>query len=243
MNRAVPTVNITCRRVVLCAALGAALALPSCRISEGQVDFSLAQDRVASAVDDDVIIESQVGAPQPVSAPVLPSPALAAATTAPASSPDSVVPPLRPMPAEVTNSGSLFDRLKGGKANSYTVKKVDTLNRIARAHGTTPQAIIAANKLKSPNIMIGQTLAIPGSGSAAAADKGRLSVSSKQPSIARSTAPAAVRSHTVQAGETLTRIALRYKVSPAELMKANGLTAANAGLIKVGQKLTIPAAR
>ena len=230
-----------CRTAVFCAALGAALALPSCRVSEGRVDLSLAQDRVAAAVDDDVIIESQVGEPRPVGAPALPSPALAAATTVPAPSGDSVVPPLRPMPAEVTNGGSLLDRLKGSKANSYTVKKGDTLNRIAHAHGTTPQAIIAANKLKSPNIMIGQTLTIPGS--AAAAGKGKLSVSSKQPSLARSTAPAAARSHTVQAGETLTRIALRYKVSPAELMKANGLTAATAGHIKVGQKLTIPAAR
>lgn len=235
--------NTAYRTAVLCAALGAAFALPSCRISGGQVDFSLAQDRVAAAVDDDVIIESKVGEPQPVGTPVLPTPALVSATTAPAPSGDSVVPPLRPMPSEMSSGGGLLNKLKGGKANSYTVKKGDTLNRIAHAHGTTPQAIIAANKLKSPHIMIGQTLSIPGSGSAATAGKGKLSVSSKQPSIAHRAAPAAARSHTVQAGETLTRIALRYKVSPAELMKANGLTAATAGLIKVGQKLTIPAAR
>ncbi len=44
--------------------------------------------------------------------------------------------------------------------------------------------------------------------------------------------------YTVQPGDTLSRIALRYQVSVAELARINGLRDPN--LIRVGQKLTIP---
>src|SRR5690349_8147816 len=44
--------------------------------------------------------------------------------------------------------------------------------------------------------------------------------------------------HTVQSGETLTAIALRYGVSVDEIVQANGL--ANANYLYVGQQLAIP---
>src|SRR5687768_17019074 len=44
--------------------------------------------------------------------------------------------------------------------------------------------------------------------------------------------------HTVQAGETLTGIALRYGVSVDEIVQANGLS--NANYLYVGQQLAIP---
>jgi LysM repeat protein len=51
-----------------------------------------------------------------------------------------------------------------GKAHTrYVVKSGDSLARIARAHGTTVQAIKAANGLTSDNIVAGQNLKLPGS--------------------------------------------------------------------------------
>jgi LysM repeat protein len=44
--------------------------------------------------------------------------------------------------------------------------------------------------------------------------------------------------HVVQSGESLSRIASRYGVTPSEVAKANGIT--NPNSIRVGQKLKIP---
>ena len=52
----------------------------------------------------------------------------------------------------------------------YTVKKGDILGRIAKAHGTTQKAILAANDIKDANrIREGQQLYVPASGAAAPA--------------------------------------------------------------------------
>jgi len=45
----------------------------------------------------------------------------------------------------------------------YVVKRGDTLDRIARAHGTTVRAIKAANGLTSERIVVGRSLKLPGS--------------------------------------------------------------------------------
>jgi len=49
---------------------------------------------------------------------------------------------------------------KGG--GSYTVRNGDSLWTIARAHGVSTADIIAANKLKDPDLQVGQTLVMPG---------------------------------------------------------------------------------
>ncbi len=60
--------------------------------------------------------------------------------------------PTPPAPAKATASGS---------SNRYVVKTGDTLSRIARAHGTTVQAIKTANSLTSDRIVPGHTLKLP----------------------------------------------------------------------------------
>jgi LysM repeat protein len=51
--------------------------------------------------------------------------------------------------------------------------------------------------------------------------------------------PAGTSYHTVQTGETLGKIAAQYGMTTAALAKANGI--ANPNLIRVGQRLVIPA--
>lgn len=55
----------------------------------------------------------------------------------------------------------------------------------------------------------------------------------------KSTPVKSTKKHTVKAGETLTRISVKYGVSVASIQKANGMK--NSADIKVGQVLTIPA--
>jgi LysM repeat protein len=119
-----------------------------------------------------------------------------------------------------------LDHAQRQEQNVHVVQPGENLFRIALRYGTTIGAIMAANGLTdSRTIVVGQRLVIPrGSSGGAAAG------------------PAATTgdNHTVQRGDTLTRIALRYGVTVEALMRANGLTSGQN--IYAGQQLVIPGA-
>lgn len=217
----------------LCGLLLTATAVSSCRIVNGKMDFSLAQDRVSRPIADEVILESSkadlAAVPTPIPPPAFP--AVTVPTPHPVGS-VAAVPPLRPVPQGVMSP------VATAKAGTYTVKKGDTLNRIAYAHGTTTQALMAANKLTSPDrLQVGMNLRIPAAGSAAAKTAAIKPAATAKPAAA--TKPAG--HYVVKKGDTLYAVAARHKVTPAALMKANGLTPATAGNLKVGASLNIPA--
>jgi len=99
---------------------------------------------------------------------------------------------------------------------SYTVRPGDTLTGIARRNGVSVSQLAAANSLPNPNrIYAGTSLRIPQAGSGGAGV------------------------HTVVVGDTLTGLARRYRVSVPALAGANGV--GSSGLIRIGQRLRIPA--
>ena len=115
-------------------------------------------------------------------------------------------------------------------AATYTIKPGDSLERIARKHGCTADALAKANGLKMNAVIHpGQTLTLPGSGSSADA----------APSNGTAKVPA-TGTHTVQPGDTLYAISRKYGVP------VNQLKAANPGLkpnkIQPGQKILLGAA-
>lgn len=215
-------------------------ALTACHFHDGTMDFSPVTDRMGPAVDDDVILDGDsrsISGPAPAIAQA-PAPAPAAphaaspvptpenpfvATESPAPAPKPVA--AAPKPAAPAAAGAL-----------YTVAAGDTLNGVARRHGTTPAALAAANGLTpTAGLRIGQKLRLPGKNAAAAPAR----ITTAAP---RNTAKAA-RAYTVQPGDTLYRIAAKNGTTPAALMQANGLTPQTAGKIKVGSTLNIPAKR
>ena len=104
---------------------------------------------------------------------------------------------------------------------THTVVAGENLASIARRYGTTVRAVADANGISNLNLVrIGQRLTVPATGAAAPA------------------APAAA-SHTVAAGDTLGGIARRYGTTTAALATANQISDAN--LVRIGQRLTIPA--
>ncbi len=101
----------------------------------------------------------------------------------------------------------------------YTVRFGDSLTRIAGRFGVSISSLASANGLRWNSwVYTGQRLRIPGGSS---------------PAPAPSTG-----SYVVRAGDTLTRIALRYGVRTSQLATANGLYWNS--WVYVGQRLSIP---
>ncbi|MGC9346495.1 MAG: LysM peptidoglycan-binding domain-containing protein [Anaerolineae bacterium] len=107
----------------------------------------------------------------------------------------------------------------------YTVQPGDNLFRIALRFGTTVPAIAQANNITNPSLIyVGQQLTIPTGGAA------------PQPPTPPSGECSTV--YTVQPGDNLFRIALRYNYNQLYLAQVNGIS--NPSVIYVGQQICIP---
>jgi murein DD-endopeptidase MepM/ murein hydrolase activator NlpD len=100
-----------------------------------------------------------------------------------------------------------------GEAQTYTVKKGDTLEKIADKLGTSIDELKSANKLKTSRINPGQTLKVPGGKSSA-------------------------KAYVVAHGDTIFSVAKRFGVTVAALRTENGLSSRST--IHSGQKLKLP---
>ena len=156
-------------RATTCILLAAAMVLPSCRIINGQVDYSWVGEQFSPPVEDSVYIDRGTGALDiPASTPLRQA-GTAAATPQPAALPA----PLPKTPPQQEKDG-FFTRLFGQKGEapaapteaqryiSYTVVAGDTLSGIARRHGTTARRLIDINQLDTTRpLQINQQLRIP----------------------------------------------------------------------------------
>ena len=115
----------------------------------------------------------------------------------------------------------------------YKVRPGDNLSVIAARSNTTVKQIMKDSNLKSTTIHPGQTIKVR------YVPKGYKS-STKG---GKKDTPTSGKTHTVTSGQTLSGIAAKYGVSTSKLMKANGLSAADAKKIRPGQKLKIPSKR
>jgi len=105
----------------------------------------------------------------------------------------------------------------------YTVKRGDTLGKIAARYHTTVTQLKRWNNLKSNTINIGKKLYIYGSAGSSTASS--------------SSSSSGYTTYTVRSGDTLSKIASRYKgVSVNDIMRYNGIGTK----IKAGQKIKIP---
>lgn len=107
------------------------------------------------------------------------------------------------------------------ESQTYVVQPGDTLAEIALRFGTSVDALVAANGIADPRLIVpGQKLIIPAAGP------------TPQPT-------AGPQTYVVQPGDTLAAIAQRFGTTVQALVSANSI--ADPALISVGQKLVIPA--
>ena len=102
---------------------------------------------------------------------------------------------------------------------SYTVRKGDTLGRIARRHDLSTEQLRRANQISGDLIRVGQKLHLP---------------VNKTP---RATSRSMNRVYVVQRGDTLSGIAQANRTTVSELKAANNLYS---DLIRIGQTLLVP---
>jgi peptidoglycan DL-endopeptidase LytE len=103
-------------------------------------------------------------------------------------------------------------------AKTYTVQSGDYLSKIGAKFDVYVSELKSWNHLKSDMIYPGQTLIVSSGGTTTTPP------------------PAGSSTYTVQSGDTLSHIAVRYNVSVSDIMSWNGLSTST---IYVGQKLSI----
>ncbi len=108
----------------------------------------------------------------------------------------------------------------------HVVKKGETLSKIAQKYHVGVKQLRSWNNLKSDNLKIGQKLIVYSSGAPMA------QAGNAKP-VERSTTQT---THVVKSGETLGKIAQKYKCSVTDLKRWNNL---KTNTIKVGQKLKV----
>lgn len=121
----------------------------------------------------------------------------------------------------------LQERIKSMSDRSvHVVKKGETLSTIARKYHVSVNQLKQWNNMKSDRLSIGQKLVVYSSGAPMA------QVGNDKP-VERSTTQI---THTVKKGETLGKIAQKYKCTVTDLKRWNNLKSTN---IQVGQKLKV----
>lgn len=111
-----------------------------------------------------------------------------------------------------------------------TVKKGDSLDKIAKSNGTTVSAIKKANNLTSEKLSIGQVLRIP-------LKKDQPVAAAAQPSKAADS-PDAVY-HIVKSGDSPWKIAKQYGVKYEDILKLNQLNEEKARNLKIGDRIRV----
>lgn len=115
---------------------------------------------------------------------------------------------------------------------TYVVRSGDTLFRIAVRFKTTVRALAEANNIVNPSLIFaGQTLRIPGAAQPP----------TPPPSVPTATVvPGATQEYIVRPGDTLYRIAVRFRTTIRNLVSLNPLIR-NPNIIYIGQRLNVPA--
>jgi membrane-bound lytic murein transglycosylase D len=127
-------------------------------------------------------------------------------------------------PASSTRTASLDPPMPRNQSDKHIVRRGDTLWSIARSHGVTMESIASSNGLtRDDTLAVGQVLSIPGTTTLASADAQAIET--------RST------TYVVRRGDTLSRIATRFRVRLTDLLGWNGLN--KRSMIKPGQRLVM----
>jgi len=122
---------------------------------------------------------------------------------------------------------------------SYTIGRQESLDQIAQRFGIATPQLREVNSISNRiRNLVGLTILVPAGGNATGGDISAAGFAAPAPAVREPTvaASAAAATHVVRAGETLSSIAQRYRLSVAQLATRNGI---RNGRVLAGQTLTI----
>ena len=190
-------------------------------VPEPTIDWSKAQLSGHDVYDEASLQEKPENAPAAIPG-TADSEAAAPEIAAPPNSNETAV---QVIPPVISSSG-----------DTYTVRPGDTLYQIARHFQVSLNALITVNKLTNPSLIYaGQVLTLPGNSSPPPTNPTPIPPA---PPTAPVPPTGQEKTHIVQRGEILARIASHYGVTIQALVTANNIS--NPNRIYVGQILTIP---
>lgn len=102
-----------------------------------------------------------------------------------------------------------------------TVKRGDTLDKIASGSGTTVDAIMKASKLENTRLQIGQVLRVPVSEVAAVIEEPKEEM------------------YTIQSGDNPSKVAMKFHIPLDDLMKLNDLNDDKARKLRPGDQIRV----
>lgn len=109
-----------------------------------------------------------------------------------------------------------------------TVKKGDSLDKIARAHKTTVDELIKLNRLPSSFLKVGQVLKLPAEKAVAAA-----------PSLNAAKGDSSPEYYVVRPGDNPWKVAMKHHIKVEDLLRLNNLTPEKARKLKAGDRLRV----
>lgn len=115
-----------------------------------------------------------------------------------------------------------------------TVKKGESLEKIAKAHRTTVDQIIKINQLPSSFLKVGQQLKVPTESAAAAASQAVQKQAAPERKANEASSP---EYYTVKVGDNPWTIAMKHHIKVEELLRLNGLNEEKARKLKPGDRL------
>ncbi len=202
---------------------------PSAHISTAPLEST----EEISAVEVDADMQSYVVGSPASAEPVLPNAQLV--PTAPAA-PSVTVTPTTP----VVSQAAPAPAPAAAKTTSHTLAPGDGWISIARKHNVSVAALQAANPEATARklLMVGDVLVIPSNASNAPVRN----VAPKQVATQAATtpAPATTGSYRIVSGDTLSKVARKYKTSLGELKRINKMDDKAASNLRVGQQIIVP---
>lgn len=139
--------------------------------------------------------------------------------------PKPEVPPIAPPTSPSPTNAKIVE---------VTVKKGDALEKIARANGTTVDAIMKASSLATDKLKVGQVLKVPVNGVKAAA---KPVVAAPKPAAAKVIADNGY--YTLKAGDNPWKIAKQFNLKVDELLKLNNMDEERARSLKIGDRIRV----
>lgn len=140
------------------------------------------------------------------------------------------------LPADFAQQIAALPTPERTAVDNYTVKKGDTLFKVAKRFGTTPAELKRLNKLKSNHLKNGSTLVVSQTRNGSA-EYARVQAELFGKSLSTASSKKVVSRYKVRRGDTLSSVARKHGLSTKQLAKLNGLRVKSH--LKQGQVLKV----